>query len=201
MSAATPLELLSPVYANATAWDDARPWLPQPCDTPDTFAWFALYLALPPPRELRELARMGCRYESHRLAGIAEAALWRERAEAYDAHLAALRFATIEREVESAAEGHARRMAAIRAVTEFGAEEVRRLARIAARNPDHPGSIRPELAVRAVVHGVRTEALLLGVQAPEAAGEADLSDLSDEEIDQLASLTRKAEKSSSSPRK
>jgi hypothetical protein len=83
-------------------------------------------------------------------------------------------------------------------VTELGHAEVRRLVKAAARLDEtggaYPGSIRPELAVRAVVHGVRTEALLLGAMPPEHAAEADLSGLADDEVEQLADLTRKAER-------
>lgn len=184
-------------YVQPETWDVDRPWLPQPCDSPDSYHWFLLYAtALEPPRDVTRLVRdAGCPLPIPRLLGLETSCAWRERAEAYDAHLARVRLETIERETETLAQATARRMAAARAVTMLGAAEVERLARRAALTPDHPGSIAPELAVRATIQGIKAETLITA--QPPAQTETDdrgIDSLSLDELRTLRELQAKVER-------
>lgn len=180
-----------------TEWDADRPWLPQPCDTAETYHWFLLYsTALAAPRDVTQLQRMGCRIPVPKLLQLEETQAWQLRAECYDRHLAEIRLQTIERETETLAQAAARRMQAARSLTMLGAAEVERLAKRASLTPEHPGSIDPALAVRAVVQGIKAEHLVSGMPTAriEEVDDRALDALSVDELRTMRDLQAKVER-------
>lgn len=150
-----------------------RPWVQQPCDTPAGYAWFMDYLMLPPPRDWRVLLRRpGCPWKDDpaRFHEEVQDAMWEARAQAWDQFINHERIRTTLEVVRTDTAALAK--AQLDAATELrtmGHEEIRRLRKRAAMTPDHPGTIRPELAARMVVHGIQTERLIMG-QSTEIQG-------------------------------
>lgn len=175
-------------------YDTERPWVRQPCDEDTAWAIFSDFLLMGPTRKLTDMAKRW----PWTWAMLCQCSFdygWKERAQAFDRHLDALRLATVERVTEEDAATRARRHgAAARKLILAGELELDKLIRRGQMpgSENMPGVMRPHEAIRAVSLGVRTERLAYGETTEKIETGPDLSGMTLEQLQQLQELQEKA---------
>jgi hypothetical protein len=162
----------------------SEPWRRQPFDTDQSYAIFQDFLALAYPRKTRNLPLL--------LRTIAESWRvvhgWDVRAARYDAHIADIRQAAVERVTESLAERHARLGFE---VTTLAAEQLERLRKAAKALPEDLPRLNDGQILRYLTEGIRIEREAAG-QVPLQADTLDTSALTVEELRVWRELAAKA---------
>lgn len=178
---------------SASEYDHDRPWVRQPLDSELSFAWLREYLALGMGRRLRDLVkRHGCPWTWPQLEALAHEHAWRERAEAWDNHLADARDEATEDAIRSDAKTEARRHKRIaRKLQELSENELNKLLK-AQKQAEAFGVVSPREALRYAVEGVKLGRLVHGDTTENVGGGPDFSALSAEELRQLRALQQKA---------
>jgi len=159
----------------------AEPWRQQPFDTAQSYAVFQDFLALKAPRRTRGLHPSA---EGWRVAHG-----WDVRAAAYDAHIAAIRVAAVERVTEALAERHARLGFEVTTIAE---RDLARLRRAQEKAPDDLPRLQDGQILRYLETGIRIEREAAGAAPPAPAETLDLSALSVDELRTFRELARKA---------
>lgn len=169
----------------------AEPWARQPFDTDLRWALFQDFLALRMPRNLRELARKGSPLTWSELEAAAMEDGWHLRAKAWDQHLDRLRQQTIEHEIQESAKEVAKRHAkAAKMAVELAARELTKYLS-ASREGDMPGLLQPRDVIRFLSLGIRSERLVIGEATDRVDTGPDVSQLSVEELRELAKMQAK----------
>lgn len=173
---------------------DPEPWdFQSGIDNSTSWAAFEYYRALPHPRKLRDVAQVfNVSYGA--VAGWANDGLWRDRALAWDRHLSTIQKEVVEDATrETAAEMAERHGDMLR--KSFDLVE-RELGKMHKESIDSPGAmlLRPKELLQFQDTVVKLERLVKG-QATDITKDAedlDLSKLSDQELEELDRLRRKA---------
>jgi hypothetical protein len=167
-------------------YDLSEPWRRQPFDTDQSYAIFQDFLALSYPRKTRSLPL--------KIRSIAETWRvihgWDVRAARYDAHMAGVRQAAVERVTESLAERHARLGFE---VTTLAAGQLARLRKAADALADDLPRLQDGQILRYLETGIRIEREAAG-QAQAPAEALDLGALTVDELRQWQVLAAKATK-------
>jgi hypothetical protein len=165
-------------------YDLSEPWRRQPFDTDQSYAIFQDFLALSYPRKTKKLPE--------KLRAIAESWRiihgWDVRAARYDAHIADIRQAAVERVTESLAERHARLGFE---VTSIAAADLARLRKAQAALSDDLPRLNDGQILRYLETGIRIEREAAGA-APPQVETLDLSALSVDELRAWRALAAKA---------
>jgi hypothetical protein len=174
-----------------SAQGQPQPWEFQPgIDTGDTFAGFQVFLSLPPPRKLKDVATLlHCSYGS--VTRWAADTLWKERALAWDRHCHSLLLDEQEalyrqtaREVAQRHLGITQRM--------FGVVETE----LTKLHSESQSSGNTRLTARDITRmadvAIKNERLVRGQATEIVSSDVDLSKLSDEELALLDTLMNKA---------
>ena len=174
-------------------YDEARPWVRQPCDTNTRWAAFLTYREQSPPRSLSRLARESGRDRS-RLQEWSSAYSWPERSAAYDRHLDAARVSAVVDALSEDARAVASRHAAVLRDAQIAAASVVKswLNKLANGESldgwtpnDVRGMLRDLIQLERLVRGEATARVEVGVGF-------DLTRLSVEEIETMRALEAKA---------
>lgn len=176
-----------------SAYNLQEPWTRQPFDTDLTWVWFQLFLTLPRPRSLSALRGADCPLTLRQLQILDFEDGWTARVVAWDQHLDALRFQTIEEVTKEDARARAERQAKIaRKMTRLGELELDKLLAVVEKPHTGAGMIAPRDATRMIVMGIRTERLVLGETTEKTESGPDLSGLTIEELRTLRVMQEKA---------
>lgn len=149
-----------------------------------------------PGRRLNALAkREGCPYSWTQLEAIAHENAWKDRAQAWDAHLDTMRTKAIETEVQEDAKAIARRHAkALRLAFSISERELE-LLHTAAKNQTMHGLINPGEARRLLETAIKLERLMIGEVTERVDTGPDLSRLDLEDLRRLKDMAKKTEAS------
>lgn len=174
-------------------YDASQPWLRQPFDTDQGWALFTEYLLAGPTRTLKVCLRGRCPWDWGRLSQVAFEDAWKERAQAWDAHIHAQRLATVEQVTKEDARARAERQGKLaRKLQRVGELEINRLTKVLERDDGGQiGTLRPHEAIRAVALGIHAERLALGDSTERIETGPNLDDLSVEDLRKIKELEAK----------
>lgn len=171
-----------------------EPWARQPFDGDLAWSLFQQYLTLTLPRRLGDLAKFAPVTQSQ-LDRLAFDDGWKIRAAAWDAHLDALRRATIEQVVQEDARARAERQGRqARKLARLGELEVDKLTQVLEKPDIGAGMIAPRDATRMIYVGIRAERLALGDVTERIETGPDVNNLSLEQLRQLRDLQEAADR-------
>jgi hypothetical protein len=173
---------------SADAFDHAKPWERQPCDTARSYVLFSEWLTMAAPRRISDLAKgRGDRFDIREVESFAREHAWKDRAELYDRWIASLKLETIATTVQEKAKRHAQ--AAFRAFR-FSSNELRKLEAQSFAPGDFP-VLKPHEALAWLETSIGLERDAAGLVGEERKG-PDLSKLSYDEVKQFRELWLKA---------
>lgn len=160
-----------------------RPWEIQEFDDAISYSWFREFLILPRPRSLEKLVRLGAPYSPIELRQLAARDLWAERAQLWDQHQQDAAEQAIATSVRAElAQKWAR-------FDRLATEQLEKHGLAAAQTPAPYFSVRD--AIKLAEIAARQRMLIEGLPT-ETVATADLSKLTDEELDQYRRLALKA---------
>lgn len=165
------------------------PWLPQPCDTDESFAFFQQWLFLPAPRQIRSLRTRQVPWE--RIDYWRRSHQWDLRAQAWDRHLAETRLQAVERVEEALATRHA---LLAKRVQRLAGKELAKHERQSEEHDTIP-ILTPDMTLKYIRIGTTIEREAVGLPVSEPKGETgiDYSKLTLDEARTLRNLVAKAE--------